>query len=69
MKKLSEKLNTQDITYVKNMCADLVKSLALYRKHIEDCDGYVFQNSERARFKRLRVELGKKLMEIQKAIY
>ena len=32
-------------------------------------DDYIYQMPERARFKRLRVELGKKLMEIQKKIY
>lgn len=66
MKDLSKKLNMQDVTYVENMCADLVKSLAICLKYGED---YVYHSPERARFKRLRVELGKKLMEIQKKIY
>ena len=61
MKNLSE----NDVNYVENMCADLVKSLKICLNY----DDYIYQMPERARFKRLRVELGKKLMEIQKKIY
>ena len=63
MKDLSE----NDVNYVENMCADLVKSLEICL--IYDDDDYIYQMPERARFKRLRVELGKKLMEIQNKIY
>ena len=62
MKNLSE----NDVNYVENMCADLVKSLKICLIYNND---YIYQKPERARFKRLRVELGKKLMEIQKKIY
>ena len=62
MKNLSE----NDVNYVENMCADLVKSLKICLNYDDD---YIYQMPERARFKRLRVELGKKLMEIQKKIY
>lgn len=61
-----KKLSKNDVDYIETMCADLVKSLTICLKYGED---YVYQSPERARFKRLRVELGKKLMEIQKAIY
>ena len=59
-------LSKNDVNYVENMCTDLVKSLKSCLKYDDD---YIYQMPERARFKRLRVELGKKLMEIQKKIY
>ena len=59
-------LSKNDVNYVENMCADLVKSLKICLNYDDD---YIYQMPERARFKRLRVELGKKLMEIQKKIY
>ena len=59
-------LSKNDVNYVENMCADLVKSLKICLDYDDDC---IYQMPERARFKRLRVELGKKLMEIQKKIY
>ena len=59
-------LSKNDVDYVENMCTDLVKSLKICLKYDDD---YIYQMPERARFKRLRVELSKKLMEIQKKIY
>lgn len=63
-------LSKNDVNYVENMSKDLVHSLREILKYYENNnDRYLFNSPERARFKRLRVELGKKLMEIQKAIY
>ena len=59
-------LSKNDVNYVENMCADLVKSLKICLNYDDD---YIYKMPERARFKRLRVELGKKLMEIQNKIY
>lgn len=59
-------LSKNNVNYIENMCAVLVKSLNIYLNYNDD---YIYQMSERARFKRLRAELGKKLMEIQKKIY
>ena len=61
-----EDLSKNDVNYVENMGADLVKPLKICLTYNND---YIYQKPERARFKRLRVELGKKLMEIQKKIY
>lgn len=66
MKNLSE----NDVNYVENMSKDLVHSLREILKYYENnIDMYLYNSPERARFGRLRVELGKKLMEIQKKIY
>ena len=58
------------ILYIENMCKELIKSLKDTQKEIESNEYYyLFQSPNRAKFKRLRVELTKELMKVQKDIY
>ena len=67
---MSKDLTKKDVDYIESMSKDLVKSLREILKYYENNnDRYLYNSAERARFKRLRVELGKKLMEVQKEIY
>lgn len=67
---MSKDLTKKDVDYIESMSKDLVKSLREILKYYENNnDRYLYNSPERARFKRLRVELGKKLMEVQKEIY
>jgi hypothetical protein len=65
-----QELTKKDVIYLEEMTKDIIKSLKIILKYYENNnDRYLYNSAERARFKRLRVELGKKLMEIQKIIY
>ena len=67
---MSKDLTKKDVDYIESISKDLVKSLREILKYYENNnDRYLYNSPERARFKRLRVELGKKLMEVQKEIY
>lgn len=65
-----QELTKKDVIYLEEMTKNIIKSLKIILKYYENNnDRYLYNSAERARFKRLRVELGKKLMEIQKIIY
>ena len=64
-----QKLTNEEIKYVEYMCNELVKSLKNVKEDLDKKDPYIFSSPDRAKFKRLRIELSNKLMEVQKQIY
>ncbi len=63
------KLSKDRILYIENMCKELIKSLKATQRELENNQNYIFTSANRAKFKRLRVELTKELMQIQNEIY
>lgn len=59
-------LKKEEITYIEQMTKQIVNALKEIAKYDDD---YIYQSSARAKFDRLRVELGKELMAIRKRIY
>ena len=62
-------ITKKDVLYIEMLTQDLVGSLQQVLQEYEKNDKYIFSSKHRAKFKRLRVELAKKLMEIQGKIY
>lgn len=64
------KLTREKVNYVNSMSKELIKSLKEILKYYENNnDRYLYSSENRAKFKRLRVELTKELMQIQRVIY
>lgn len=61
------KLEKKKVEYIEFMAKELVKSL--YKISAQLKNEYVYASEDRAKFKRLRVELAKELMDVQKEIY
>lgn len=61
------KLEKKKVEYIEFMTKELVKSL--YKISDQLKNEYVYASEDRAKFKRLRVELTKELMDVQKEIY
>lgn len=61
------KLEKKKVEYIEFMTKELVKSL--YKISDQLKNEYVYASEDRAKFKRLRVELAKELMDVQKEIY
>lgn len=61
------KLEKKRVEYIEFMAKELVKSL--YKISDQLKNEYVYVSEDRAKFKRLRVELAKELMDVQKEIY
>ena len=62
------KITKDKISYIESMCKELIKSLKDTQKEFETNENYIFASANRAKFKRLRVELTKELMQIQNEI-
>ena len=62
------KISNTEINYIEVMAVNLVQSLKDINSEY-DKDRYIYSSSARAKFDRLRVELGKELMKIRRAIY
>jgi len=62
-------LTNEEIKYIECMCRELVKNLKNVKEDLDKEDHYIFSSPNRAKFKRLRIELSNKLMEVQKQIY
>lgn len=63
------KLSKDRVLYIENICKELIKSLKGTQRELENNQNYIFASANRAKFKRLRVELAKELMQIQNEIY
>lgn len=61
------KLEKKKVEYIEFMTKELVKSL--YKISDQLKNEYVYASEDRAKFKRLRVELAKELMDVQREIY
>lgn len=61
------KLEKKKVEYIEFMTKELVKSL--YKISDQLKNEYVYASEDRAKFKRLRVELTKELMDVQREIY
>lgn len=53
------KITKDKISYIESMCKKLIKSLKDTQKEFETNENYIFSSANRAKFKRLRVELTK----------
>lgn len=62
-------ITKKEVLYIEMLTQDLVESLQQVLQEYENNENYIFSSKHRAKFKRLRVELAKKLMEIQGKIY
>jgi hypothetical protein len=60
------KINKNKIQYIEFMSKLIIDCLENISKLKED---YIYHNSDRAKFKRLRLELTKELLNIEKEIY
>lgn len=61
-------LTKEKINYLEIMQKELISSLKESLKELEKNE-YLFHSSNRAKFKRLRVEITKKMVDIEKEIY
>ena len=62
-------INREHINYIETITKELIKSLRESALEYKINDNYIFSSPHRARFKRLRVELTKLLLEAEKSIY
>lgn len=62
-------LNNSDVEYIKRLTSELTGSLADFILEQKEQEYYLYASSNRAKFKRLRIELSKKLLEIENIMY
>ena len=65
---MSKKLKMEDIYYIDRMCTDIIDSLNNISAELSKTH-YLHSSKDRAKFKRLRVQLSKELLEIERKIY
>lgn len=64
------KIKSEEITYIKRLTQELVNSLSnVVNEQKEKGEYYIYQSPHRAKFKRLRIELSKVLLELEKQMY
>ena len=67
---MTKKINEKVINYVDYLCEMLPKILNNINEEYEKNKGiYIYSSSNRAQFDRLRLEMNKTLMKINKEIY
>ena len=65
---MTNKLKMQDIAYVDRMCEDIIQSLNnIAKEYTKTC--FIHSSQDRAKFRRLRVQLAKELINIERKIY
>lgn len=62
-------INKEYINYIENMSKELIRSLKESLIEYQVNNHYIYSSSNRAKFKRLRVELTKELMKVEQSIY
>lgn len=62
-------IKNKDIEYIKEMTNQIVDSMNNTLKEFHSEQGRIWSSSNRAKFKRLRVELTKELFKIEKELY
>lgn len=62
------KIKNSTVLYIEALCVSLLQSMRAFNKEAEN-DDFIYSSSNRARFERLRIELAKELIAIQKTMY
>ena len=63
------KLTDKEITYVEQMMSKIIESLKQVNKELKENDNHIFASKARAKFDKLRIELGSELLQIKKRLY
>lgn len=62
-------ITNDELIYTEQLTKQLLKSLKDTHKEFFNGDRYLYSSSNRAKFKRLRIELAKHLLIVEKELY
>ena len=62
------RIKEEEINYIKYLCKRIIETLENFNEETKENE-YVYQNQNRAKFNRLRIELNQVLMNVNKIIY